>query len=220
MDTPPPVRHLFVDQAGMRARIAEELNDPEVVEQIVHDSVLLKLLGVIPQDSDLGAIYESLLGSQVLGLYDPEKEEFFVLGDDQSGSGSLDVEAQLTYAHEYVHRLQDSAFDLEEVKERESDDDMSIAVSALIEGDATTAQTRYMLENFDFGDLAELLESALAAQAALPPSPYFLQRSLEFAYVEGTAFVAELIETGGFAAVDDAFENLPRSTERVRHRGK
>ncbi|MCH7984374.1 MAG: hypothetical protein IIC28_10440 [Chloroflexi bacterium] len=217
MDTPPPVRHLFVDQAGMRARIAEELNDPEVVEQIVHDSVLLKLLGVIPQDSDLGAIYESLLGSQVLGLYDPEKEEFFVLGDDQSGSGSLDVEAQLTYAHEYVHRLQDSAFDLEEVKERESDDDMSIAVSALIEGDATTAQTRYMLENFDFGDLAELLESALAAQAALPPSPYFLQRSLEFAYVEGTAFVAELIETGGFAAVDDAFENLPRSTEQVLH---
>ena len=217
MDTPPPVRHLFVDQAGMRARIAEELNDPEVVEQIVHESALLKLLGVIPQDSDLAAMYESLLGSQVLGLYDPEKEEFFVLGDDQSGSGSLDVEAQLTYAHEYVHRLQDSTFDLEEVQERESDDDMSIAVSALIEGDATSAQTRYMLENFDFGDLAELLESALAAQAALPPSPYFLQRSLEFAYVEGTAFVAELIETGGFAAVDDAFENLPRSTEQVLH---
>jgi hypothetical protein len=36
----------------------------------------LKLIGVIPQESDLTGIYESMLGSQVLGLYDPEKEEF------------------------------------------------------------------------------------------------------------------------------------------------
>lgn len=217
IDTPPPIEHLFVDQAGMRERIAEELSDPEVVEQIIHESALLKLLGVIPQDSDLGAIYESMLGGQVLGLYDPEKEQFFVLGDDSADAGPLNTEAQLTYAHEYVHRLQDSSFDLEAITERDSGGDMSIAVSALIEGDATTVQTQYMLREFDFGELSELLESVLAAQAELPPSPYFLQRSLEFPYVEGAVFVGELIAAGGFAAVDDAFENLPRSTEQVLH---
>lgn len=217
IDTPPPVEHMFVDQAGMQERIAEELNDPEVVDQLVHESALLKLLGVIPQDSDLGEIYESMLGGQVLGLYDPKKEQFFVLGDDGSGADSLDVEARLTYAHEYVHRLQDAEFDLEALEDRASGDDMAIAVSALVEGDATVAQTQYMLQNIDFLELAELLDSALAAQAALPPSPYFLQRSLEFAYVEGGAFVSELIGSGGFAAVDDAFENLPESTEQVLH---
>ncbi|MCZ6538619.1 MAG: hypothetical protein O6922_02180 [Chloroflexi bacterium] len=217
IDTPPPVEHVFVDRAGMRERLAEEFADPEVIELIAQESPLLKLLGVIPQDSDLTAIYESLFGSQVLGLYDPEKEEFFVLRDDEPGAESLGVEAQLTYAHEYVHRLQDSMFDLETILDPESPGDRSAAISALVEGDATTAQAQYMLQNFDFGDLAELIESSFAAQEALPPSPYFLQRSLEFAYVEGTEFVSELIKIGGFAAVDDAFENLPLSTEQILH---
>jgi len=103
IDTPSPVEHNFVDQSGMQKRLAEELADPEIVEQLTHESALLKLLGVIPQESDLAGIYESMLGSQVLGLYDPEKEQFFVLGNDQSGAEFVDTEAQLTYAHEYVH---------------------------------------------------------------------------------------------------------------------
>ena len=104
IDTP-PVEHNFVDQSGMQERLAEEFTDPEIVEQLTHESALLKLLGVIPQELDLTGIYESMLGSQVLGLYDPEKEQFFVLGNDQSGADFVDTEAQLTYAHEYVHRL-------------------------------------------------------------------------------------------------------------------
>jgi hypothetical protein len=178
IDTPPPVEHMFVDQAGVRERLAEEFEDPEVVEQIAHESVLLKLLGVIPQDSDLAAVYERMLGGQVLGLYDPEKEQFFVLRDDESGAESLDVEAQLTNAHEYVHRLQDAAFDLEAITDLESSDHMSIAISALVEGDATTAQTQYRFQNFDLRELSELLESALAAQEEITPAPYFSSAAL------------------------------------------
>ena len=217
IDTPPPVEHMFVDQAGMLERLAEEFEDPEVVEQITHESVPLKLLGVIPQDSDLAAVYERVLGGQVLGPYDPEKEQFFVLRDDESGDESLDVEAQLTYAHEYMHRLQDAAFDLETITDLESSDDMSIAISALVEGDATTAQTQYMFQNFDFRELSELLESALAAQEKITPAPYFLQRGLEFLYVENATFVSELIAEGGFSAFDNPFENLPRSSEQILH---
>lgn len=217
IESPPPVEHMFVDQAGMQERIAEEFADPETIDQIEHESALLKLLGVIPQDADLTAIYEAMLGSQVLGLYDPEKEQFFVLGDDQSGADSIDTEAQLTYAHEYVHRLQDAKFDLEKIEDLSTGDDMSIAISALIEGDATSAQTDYMLKNFDFTELSELLEQVLAAQEELPESPYFLQRSLEFPYTEGATFVGVLNQMGGFAAVDAVFNDLPRSTEQVLH---
>jgi hypothetical protein len=217
IDTPPAVEHNFVDQDGMRARLAEELNDPETLEQIAHESTLFKLLGVIRQDADLGAIYDSLFGSQVLGLYDPEKEEFFVLGDDQSGAESLDVEAQLTYAHEYVHRLQDAKFDLEVIKELASGDDMALAISALVEGDATSVQTQYMLANYDFAQLSELLESALASQAELPESPYFLQQTLEFAYTEGAAFISIILQLGKFAAVDAVFVDPPKSTEQIIH---
>ncbi len=217
IDAPPPVEHRFVDQAGMQERLDEELTDPEVLEQIEHEETLFKLLGVIPQDADLNAIYESMFGSQVLGLYDPEKEEFFVLGDDQSGAESIDVEAQLTYAHEYVHRLQDAKFDLEKMKDLATGDDMSLAISALIEGDATSAQSQYMLANYDFSELSELLESALASQAELPESPYFLQRSLEFSYTDGAAFIAVILQLGGFAAVDAVFVDPPKSTEQILH---
>ncbi len=217
IDTPPAVEHNFVDQAGMVERLAEELSDPETLRQIAHESALFKLLGVIPQDADLGAIYDSLFGSQVLGLYDPEKEEFFVLGDDQSGAESLDVEAQLTYAHEYVHRLQDAKFDLEAVEELATGDDMSLAISALVEGDATSVQTQYMLANYDFAQLSELLESALANQAELPESPYFLQQTLEFAYTEGAAFISIILQLGQFAAVDAVFVDPPKSTEQILH---
>lgn len=220
IDTPPPVEHRFVDQAGMEERLSEELNDPEVLGQIEHESALFKLLGVIPQDADLGEIYDSLFGSQVLGLYDPEKEQFFVLGDDSSGPESIDVEAQLTYAHEYVHRLQDAKFDLEAMDELGENDDMSLAISALIEGDATSAQSQYMLANYDFLELSELLESALAAQEELPDVPYFLQQSLEFAYTDGAAFVAILLQLGNFAAVDAVFVDPPKSTEQVLHAEK
>ncbi|MBT3995491.1 MAG: hypothetical protein HOF01_06795 [Chloroflexi bacterium] len=217
IDTPPPAEYNFVDQDGMRARLAEELNDPETLEQIAHESALFKLLGLIPQDADLGEIYDSLFGSQVLGLYDPEKEEFFVLGDDQSGSESLDVEAQLTYAHEYVHRLQDAKFDLDAVKELATGDDMGLAISALVEGDATSAQSQYMLANYDFAELSELLESALASQEDLPDTPYFLQQTLEFSYTEGAAFISIILQLGQFAAVDAVFVDPPKSTEQIMH---
>jgi hypothetical protein len=217
IESPPPVEHMFVDQSGMQDRIAEEFADPETISQIKHESALLKLLGVIPQDADLTVIYEDMLGSQVLGLYDPEKEQFFVLGDDQSGADSIDTEAQLTYAHEYVHRLQDAKFDLEVIEELATGDDMSIAISALIEGDATSVQTGYMLKNFDFLELSELLEQVLAAQEEVPESPYFLQRSLEFPYDEGATFVGVLNQMGGSAAVDAVFIDLPRSTEQILH---
>ena len=35
--------------------------------------------------------------------------------------------------------------------------------------------------------------------------------------MEGATFVFELIEEGGFSAVDNAFENLPRSSEQIFH---
>jgi hypothetical protein len=140
-----------------------------------------------------------------------------VLGDDSSGADSVGIEAQLTYAHEYVHRLQDAEFDLEAIEDLATGDDMSIAISALIEGDAMSAQTQFMFENYDFIELAELLESTLAGQADIPEIPYFLQRSLEFSYTEGAAFVAILNQMGGFAAVDAVFNDLPRGTEQILH---
>ena len=214
---PPPVPYKFVTESGMADFLATQLEDPEFLDDIKMAEVLYKLLGLIEQDSDLLEEYSSLLNSQVLGAYDPEEQEFVVL---QRGAefGALQ---ELTYAHEYVHRLQDALVGLEALTDSvDRNDDQALAVTALVEGDATAAQTLYMLQNMDFGDLARVLEESGLAIEAVADVPFILRRALEFPYVEGVAFVNTLVAAGGFEAVDDAYAALPDSTEQVLHAEK
>jgi hypothetical protein len=51
----------------------------------------------------------------------------------------------------------------------------------------------------------------------LDSAPPVLAHELEFPYVGGLAFVQSLYENGGFAAVDQAWQNLPQSTEQILH---
>ena len=122
--------------------LATHLEDPEFLDDIKAAEVLYKLLGLIEQDSDLLEEYSSLLNSQVLGAYDPEEQEFVVL---QPGAefGALE---EIVYAHEYVHRLQDALIGLEALLDGvDGNDDQALAVAALVEGDATVAQSLYIL---------------------------------------------------------------------------
>jgi hypothetical protein len=86
------------------------------------------------------------------------------------------------------------------------------------EGDATEVQTRYLQSKGLSGVIDELggslsqMSEVPADQRSLPP---FLQRSLEFPYIRGAAFIKQLRELGGNAAVDRAFRNPPRTTLQV-----
>ncbi len=146
LSRPDDVPERFVDPAQMQALIDEELADPETVEDFDNAERLYKLLGLIPQGSDLIELYRNLLGAQVLGLYDDTKKEFFVL---QTGP-DMGASEESTYAHEYVHRLQDAHFDLtallasSKVADPASGagrSDRESAISALIEGDAVNAHS-------------------------------------------------------------------------------
>ena len=55
---------------------------------------------------------------------------------------------QIVLAHETIHALpQDQAFDLEKLQESAKNDDQSLAIQALIEGDASLGGAVYMQEN-------------------------------------------------------------------------
>ena len=209
-----PVPFRFLNQEEMRQYLLDQFDEPEIIEEFAESEALFRLLSLIPQDRSLFEIYSVLLGSQVLGAYDPEKEEFVVL---QKGD-SFGVSQEFTYAHEYIHRLQDAAFGLDEITERlEENGDRSLAFSALVEGDATTAQQQYALRHFDFEALTQLLEDSSDALEGTTGAPYILQKSLEFPYTEGATFVERIRATQGVDGIDAAFAEPPDSTEQVIH---
>ncbi|MDA0677533.1 MAG: hypothetical protein O2788_05945, partial [Chloroflexi bacterium] len=210
----PPVPFRFLNQAALNAWVRSQISDAETVEQIRLADGMYTLLGLIPADADLYEEYASLLDAQVLGAYDPETEEFVVL----QVSGVFGPSEQFTYAHEYVHRLQDALFGLDQITEQLKDNsDVSMAFTALVEGDAVTSQQIYALQNLTGQQLAQIVTEAQAALAGTPAVPYVLQRSLEFPYVEGAKFVDRLRVSNGIAAINSAFENPPDSTEQILH---
>ena len=64
------------------------------------------MLDLCSPDDDLNQIFQGLVGEAVLGYYQPDENALTLVTDD----GEVDPLAWLTYAHEYVHALQDESF--------------------------------------------------------------------------------------------------------------
>lgn len=193
-----------------------ELQDAEVpVEVRKAEERLYKRLGLLPDDADLDALIQELYGAQVLAYYQPENGHFYLIGDDESLSGT----DKLVVAHEYTHALQDQHFDLKDTVSDYTQGDAQLAEIAVIEGDATLTSQLWTTDNLDFGDLLQLLIEGFSQldAASLDGFPLVLRRQLEFPYTEGFVFATALHEEGGFAAVNDALTTPPVSTEQILH---
>ncbi len=209
-----PVPFRFLNDEELDAYVREQIDDPEFIVEIGQADAIYKLLGLIDDNSDLFEEYAALLDAQVLGAYDPELEEFVVLQPGEQFGPSQ----EFTYAHEYIHRLQDAKFDLDQLSENvEHNSDKSLALTAVVEGDATSAQQSYALQHLGLDELAQILREAEASQSGIPTAPHILSRGLEFPYVEGTQFIERLRVIQGPEAVDRAFTNPPDSTEQILH---
>jgi len=204
----------FLDREDLEAELIASIDEDYPVADREADERLLITLGALPEGTDLGELYVDLYSEQIAGYYDPEADELFVItGDDE-----LSVLDEVTYAHEVVHALQDQAFDLETIRAPyETNDDALLAITALIEGDATAAQLEYLL-----GDPQLLAEFSLQI-GDLPPSPVLdgaptlVRESLLFPYEAGQAFVSALREDDDWASVDAAYRDLPLTTEQILH---
>jgi hypothetical protein len=154
-----------------------------------------------------------LLGDQVLGFYDDVERRMVVVSD-----AGLDVEARITYAHEYTHALQDAAFGLDSLEtDAVGEDDRGLARTALIEGDATITMLAWALQNLSQSEILEYF-----AGAELPDTtgiPSWMVAQLSFPYDAGLTWTTVL--AGGdptspdYTDVDAAFADPPDSTEQI-----
>lgn len=206
----------FVTPVQIKTNLKQEVADEYPPAEARQDVLELWLLRLIDDRAlDLAQLQVDLLGEQVLGYYDPEKNELFVRNDQQP----LGVEAQETLAHEFVHSLQDEYYNLEKLRPKHAhDNDRSTAVTALIEGDATLAGVLFAQKYMTPAEFQELIQkSAAAPTEQLDKAPLAVRESLLFPYDKGVQFVSTLYARDRFAAIDKAFRDPPVSSEQILH---
>ena len=120
--------------------LAAEFEEEYPADEVAADQLEWELLGLIRPEQSLYELQLALYGEQVAGFYDSEAEEIVLIGGHDAAAPMLVV----TLAHEYVHALQDRAFDLDAIEDSvEDNQDALLALRALVEGDATLAGLQY-----------------------------------------------------------------------------
>lgn len=175
-------------------------------------------MGLIDQKPDL--VYPRLLdfySSQVLGFYEPARDEMVLLQQDNPASES----GRTVWAHELAHAAQEHRFGLPtRLLAMRDDGDRQRATSAVAEGEAILVM---LVLNQGGSDLKALrrTQQQLAAQtkAFTPPPgvPAFFVKELVFPYAQGFATVLTTFERGGWPAVDALLANPPTTTARLLH---
>ena len=196
----------------LRFQLEEDRQDFEEMQQ------LYVTLGVVDRQADLYDLFLTLYGAGVLGLYDDEEEKLYIVLDD----GEFGPVQARTYAHEYVHGLQQQHYDIRGKREAlESNSDGRRALRALVEGDAYLADNLYTGQHmepaeqeFSIGEPGQDLIDALTS------APRVVQMEYLFAPELGTRFAIALYQQAGWEGIDQAFQNVPQSTEQVLHPDK
>jgi len=190
-----------------RAELAQVL--PGLLEPAL-DNPTLRALGLLTADQDIVALTEQLYAAQVLGFYDFDAKRMVVVTD-----AGLTPAARITYAHEYTHALQDAAFDSSAAQQAVAGKrDQELALLGLEEGDASTAMVLWAIGHLSPDELAGITETPVPDMTGIPD---WMVRLLEFPYLSGAEFVGRLYASGGWDAVNAAYDDLPASTEQVLH---
>jgi hypothetical protein len=200
----------IITRAELADELAEELDATWSEEQLAADNLTLRALGLLSADQDVRALTEQLYAGQVLGFYDFEEKRMVVVSD-----AGLTAEAKVTYAHEYTHALQDAAFDTAAAHDALSEeDDAALARLALEEGDATFAMFQWAIGNLADEELVGIGSTPVPDMRGIPA---WMVAQLEFPYLAGATFVTQLWASGGWDAVNAAYDEPPTSSEQVLH---
>jgi len=205
---------VILDAAEFSQRVSDVVADDLDQEELAVDSDFFSMLGMLEPGTDLYKLLIDLYTEQVAGFYDGDAEEMVV---PAAPDGFTPLQ-QITVLHELVHALTDQHFDFNDGFELLIDggngDDLS-AFQALIEGDATRSQFVYM-EGMSPAEAVQAATEALSYDSSVLDSvPGWIQADLTFPYDQGLVFVDALSSTGGLAAVDEAYQSPPQTTEQI-----
>src|SRR3954454_23094750 len=218
----PDVPRTFLTRQELQARVDEQLSRDGAVTELARATRLYVALGLLDASDDLAGLMGQFRGREIDGSYDPRTGQIYVVAN----SGRLGPMERIVAAHEYTHALQFQHLDVRRLRAAAAvDGDRSLALSALLEGDATWMMGRYALADLTREELdAMLMESIMQqAQGVGQRFPLVLRETAQFPYVEGVRFLQAVVGRETLlgddygSAVNRLFESPPRSTAEVLH---
>ena len=219
LETLRPVERALMTQEQLAEYVAADFEAGFSPADARDYALTLAAFDAVDPDIDMYNLLLDLYAEQIAGFYDTETEQIVVI----TGAGPMGQMERLTYAHEYTHALQDQHFDLEalglgEGAEEKYDDEYLNAVRALVEGDATLLMQQFLYAHYSTDEMVALLEEMEEIETPVFDSaPDVVSDGLMFHYTYGLAFAQALYDEGGWAAIDAAYADPPRSTEHILH---
>ncbi len=204
--------------AVLKDEAAEELEPARVTRQ--RDS--LAALGALSPDVDLAKELIEVYSSEVSGLYSVKRNTLFVL--DELGGLLESALLDPIVVHELTHALQDQNFPrlFELLVELDDQNDLTTALSSVIEGDASVTMLGALPgERAQHSvSFAELMRDQLLGQLDDPDSdvgraPRLVGLSLVFPYAYGTVAAAHRYVREGNAGLDAALLDPPLASLHV-----
>jgi len=241
------VKRDVTKRENMKAMILKELDEDMTPGEFRANELAMKVFGLLPRDYNLREALAQVYSEEVAAFYDPKTKTMHLIEetkkDPKKSPGLLERifgkkddfdkdENKTVIAHELTHALADQHYDLDAMdKAVKSDDDRSLALSALIEGEATLAMFGAGMDDWEGEEIvkmpAETLEWTLNLMStflpflgsgqALKSAPSIISESMIFPYFKGMVFCAKLTNKGGWKAIDEAYRNPPLSTEQILH---
>ncbi|WZO99665.1 hypothetical protein EP7_001276 [Isosphaeraceae bacterium EP7] len=228
--------------------LVKELDEDSTPGEFRAMEMGMKALGFLPRNADLKATMVQVYSEEIAAFYDPRTKTMHLIREpevkekDKKPVGFLDKllgrtggfdkdQNKTVLAHELTHALADQHYDLAALqKAAKGNDDAAMAVSALIEGEATLTMMAAQMDDWQ-GKAITVLPSAdlertmsfimpfmkFAGGASLKKAPPVLIESLVFPYLRGLVFVSKLTNDKGWEGIDEAYKNPPLSTEQILH---
>jgi hypothetical protein len=211
-----------VDHAELHRRLVALAADKTTAAQTAAEELAAKRWGLVPLDYDFSGAIVDLMTDQIAGYYDSKTKKLTIVDT----AGTDPDWAEMVFAHELDHGLQDQAFDLEAFEKLpDAEGDASAARHALVEGDGVALMIEVAFARL--GAPAPWADPEVAAGIikeldtpngdSLDAAPYAIREAMEFPYRDGFAFVAALRRRHPWSAIDAAFKRPPRSTEQILH---
>ncbi|MEX2660013.1 MAG: hypothetical protein WD232_09970, partial [Acidimicrobiales bacterium] len=205
---PEPVTVELLDGDAFNDRLLADFEEER--EEIELVGRLFVAMGLLERDQDLFEIFRAFLGVGVLGFYDPETGELVVRG------AAITPYTRSTIVHELVHAHDDQRFELHRPELDYAVDESGLAFSSLVEGNAVRIQQAWERQ-LSSAERADLQREQLKSVAGIDfgEVPLVLLQQIEFPYSTGPVLVEALLEEGGEARVDAAFDEPPTTSEQV-----
>jgi len=241
------VKRDVTKRGNMKALILKEIEEDMTPEEFRANELAMKAFGLLPPDFNLKEALAQVYAEEVAAFYDPKTKTMHLIEEPKSDAKKSPTflerlfgkksdfdkdENKTVIAHELTHALADQHYDLDAMQAAvKKDDDRSLALDALIEGEATLAMfgagmddwkgdeiTKMPAENveFTFNLIAPFLPF-MGGGKTLRGAPPIISESMIFPYFKGMVFCLKRTNAGGWAAIDELYKNPPLSTEQVLH---